>query len=107
MSAAESYANAGALNAGNSAPAMGSPASAKGGRRGKRSAKKLRLVKKRTVRRMLKGMGLKMRGGEGATGTTDGAEAPGTGDASAGGRRRRRSHKRKSHRRSRKVFGLF
>ena len=105
MSAAESYANAGALNAGNSAPAMGSPASAKGGRR--RSAKKLRLVKKRTVRRMLKGMGLKMRGGDGATGATDGAEAPGTGEAAAGGRRRRRSHKRKSHRRSRKVFGLF
>jgi len=103
MSAAESYANAGALNAGNSAPAMGSPASAKGGRRGKRSAKKLRLVKKRTVRRMLKGMGLKMRGGDGATGTTDDAVAPG--DAT-GGRRRRRTG-RKSHRRSRKVFGLF
>jgi hypothetical protein len=106
MSAAESYANAGALNSGNSAPAMGSPApAAKGGRRGKRSAKKLRLVKKRTVRRMLKGMGLKMRGGEGATGTTDDAEAPG--DATMGGRRRRTGRKGKKSRRSRKVFGLF
>jgi hypothetical protein len=108
MSAAESYANAGALNSGNSAPAMGSPAPAvgkKGGRRGKRSAKKLRLVKKRTVRRMLKGMGLKMRGGEGATGTTDDAEAPG--EDMSGGRRRRTGRKGKKSRRSRKVFGLF
>jgi hypothetical protein len=81
---------------------MGSPASAaKGGRRGKRSAKKLRLVKKRTVRRMLKGMGLKMRGGEGATGSTDDAEAPGSG--MDGGRRRRR--KTAGRRKSRR--GLF
>jgi hypothetical protein len=104
MHAAESYANVGALNAGNSAPAMGSPApAAKGGRR--RSAKKLRLVKKRTVRRMLKKMGMKMRGGDGATGTTDDADAPG--DASMGGRRRRRTGRKGKKSRRSKVFGLF
>jgi hypothetical protein len=74
-----------------------------GGRR--RSAKKLRLVKKRTVRRMLKGMGLKMRGGagDGAEGA-EGAEGA-AGDGAEGGRRRRRTGKKS--RRSRKVFGLF
>jgi hypothetical protein len=86
-----------------------------GGRR--RSHKKLRLVKKKTVRKMLKKMGLKLRGGaaaaasplelKGADVVTDkaapGAVVPG---AAAGGRRRRRTG-RKSHRRSRKVFGLF
>jgi hypothetical protein len=49
----ESYSNAGALNTGNSATV--------GGRR--RRSHKLRLVKKSTVRRMLKVKGLKMRGG--------------------------------------------
>ena len=75
-----------------------------GGRR--RSAKKLRVVKKKTVRRMLKKMGLKMRGGagEGAEGAA-GEGAPAGEGAEAGGRRRRR--KGKSARRSRKVFGLF
>ena len=104
MSSSESFS---AVNTGNSAPVSGVAPGKTGGRR--RSAKKLRLVKKRTVRRMLKKMGMKMRGGEGATGTTDAAEAPGTGEGEGmdGGRRRRRSHKRKSHRRSRKVFGLF
>jgi len=87
-----------------------SPA-AVGGRR--RSHKKLRLVKKRTVKRMLKKMGLKLRGG-GAAGELEGkdvvtdAKATGlaTAAAPAGGRRRSRKG-RKSHRRSRKVFGLF
>ena len=74
-----------------------------GGRR--RSAKKLRVVKKKTVRRMLKKMGLKMRGGagDGAEGA-EGAEGA-AGDGAEGGRRRRRTGKKS--RRSRKVFGLF
>ena len=70
-----------------------------GGRR--RSAKKLRVVKKKTVRRMLKKMGLKMRGGAEAAEAAEGAEGSG---AEAGGRRRRKG---KSSKRSRKVFGLF
>jgi hypothetical protein len=92
-------------SAGNSAPV------GLGGRR--RSHKKLRLVKKRTVKRMLKKMGLKLRGG-GAAGELEGkdvvtdAKVTGlaTAAAPAGGRRRSRKG-RKSARRSRKVFGLF
>jgi hypothetical protein len=85
-----------------------------GGRR--RSHKKLRVVKKKTVRKMLKKMGLKMRGGAAGELTPDklaadkdavGAVVPKDGEsAAAGGRRRRRTGK-KSARRSRKVFGLF
>lgn len=102
----EGYANAGTLNgsAGNSAPV--------GGRR--RSHKKLRLVKKKTVRRMLKKMGLKLRGGAAAAASplelkgddvvTD-SEAPGAVvKPTEGGRRRRTGRKGKK---SRKVFGLF
>ena len=102
----EGYANAGTLNgsAGNSAPV--------GGKR--RSHKKLRLVKKKTVRRMLKKMGLKLRGG--AAGEVKGGDVvtdtdatgvvPKDGEsATMGGRRRRRTGKKS--RRSRKVFGLF
>ena len=84
-----------------------------GGRR--RSHKKLRVVKKKTVRRMLKKMGLKMRGGAAGELTPDklaadksavGAVVPAEGAAAKGGRRR--SHKgRKSRKRSRKMFGLF
>jgi len=100
----EGYSNAGPLNgtAANAAPVAAST----GGRR--RASKKLRLVKKRTVRKMLKKMGLKMRGGDGATGSTDEAEAPGTGVSAGeeGGRRRRKSG-RKSRRGSRKYFGVF
>jgi hypothetical protein len=63
---------------------------------GRRRSHKLRLVKKKTVRRMLAKKGLKMRGGG-----TEGM-APPSGAASAaapvGGRRHRRSHKR-THRR--------
>jgi hypothetical protein len=65
---------------------------------GRRRSHKLRLVKKKTVRRMLAKKGLKMRGGAEPETT---AEA---GVASMGGRRRR-SHK-KTHRR-RKHRGLF
>ena len=77
-------------SAGNSAPV--------GGRR--RSHKKLHLVKKSTVRRMLKAKGLKMRGG----GPAPAAPAP---PAAMGGRRHRKSHK-KTHRRHRRrsLFGL-
>ena len=79
--------------AGNSAPF--------GGRR--RSAKKLRLVNKKTVRRVLAKKGLKMRGGEPTK--EEMAVAP-----PAGGRRHRKSHRkshRKTHRRSRRsLFGL-
>jgi hypothetical protein len=65
---------------------------------GRRHSQKLRLVKKKTVRRMLAKKGLKMRGG---------AEPETAGEAgvSMGGRRHRRSHK-KTHRR-RKHRGLF
>ena len=76
-------------SAGNSAPF--------GGRR--HSHKKLRVVKKKTVRRMLAKKGLKMRGGaEPATAAEAGVAAP------AVGGRRRKSH-RKSHRR-RSLFGM-
>jgi hypothetical protein len=80
-----------------------SPA-AVGGRR--RSAKKLKLVKKKTVRRMLKKMGMKMRGGAATAGPGAVAmEAPvadAVKEAAAGGRRR------KSHRKSRRggLFGM-
>lgn len=80
-----------------------------GGRRG-RSAKKLRLVKKKTVRRMLAAKGLKMRGG-GAE-PSPAPEAAKSGPAptapSMGGRRRKshgKSH-RKSHRRGKSLFGM-
>jgi len=84
-----------------------SPASV-GGRR--RSHKKLRLVKKRTVKRMLKKMGLKMRGG--ATGEVtadkvvdDKTAAGAVVKPTEGGRRRRRTGRK--GKKSRKVFGLF
>jgi len=78
-----------------------------GGRR-RRSMKKLRLVKKKTVRRMLARQGLRMRGGGmGAPAPALASEsksdpAPVTG--SMGGRRRK-SH-RKSHRRRKSLFGM-
>jgi len=82
-----------------------SPASV-GGRR--RSHKKLRLVKKKTVKKMLKKMGLKMRGGAsgevtGANVVTDPAATGAVVPPALGGRRR----KGKSHRRSGKgLFGM-
>jgi hypothetical protein len=72
-----------------------------GGRR-RRSMKKLRLVKKKTVRRMLAKQGLKMRGGGPEPALA--AEAS-SGPAPAGGRRHRKSH-RKSHRRGKSLFGM-
>jgi len=101
-------------SAGNSAPVT----SLIGGKR--RSHKKLRMVKKKTVRKMLKKMGLKMRGGaagemtadkivddKDATGVvippvkTGGAYHMG-GKHHMGGKRR---HTKKSHRR-RSLFGM-
>jgi hypothetical protein len=73
------------------------PAPVSGGRR--RSHKKLRVVKKKTVRRMLAKHGLKMRGGaEPDTAAEAGVKPSGT---AMGGRRR--SHK-KTHRRRRGLF---
>jgi hypothetical protein len=81
-------------SAGNSAPT--------GGRRGSR---KLRLVKKKTVRRMLKKMGLKMRGGDPTGATADGAKLEvAKAETPAMGGRRRRS--RSTRRRGRSLFGL-
>lgn len=106
----EGYANAGTLNgsAGNSAPV--------GGRRRSRKAVKahLRLVKKKTVRKMLAKKGLRMRGGDSAepakadgVDTATGDVVKGVADSAApamGGRRRRKTAgKRKSHRRG--FFG--
>lgn len=84
-----------------------SPA-AVGGRRG-RSSKKLKLVKKKTVRRMLKKLGMKMRGGAGAGPSAVVAPAPvadavkEVADAPMGGRRRGRKGKSRSRR---GVFGF-
>jgi hypothetical protein len=86
-------------SAGNSAPV--------GGKR--RSHKKLRMVKKKTVRKMLKKMGLKMRGGAAGEVTADKVvtdkEAPGVVVPPAAGGKRRR-HTKKTHRRRRSLFGL-
>jgi hypothetical protein len=82
-----------------------SPA-AVGGRRG-RSSKKLKLVKKKTVRRMLKKLGMKMRGGAGADAVVtsapvaDAVKAAADAPAAGGRRHRRRSGK------SSKKAGLF
>ena len=93
-----------------------SPASVGGRRRSRKGVKThLRLVKKKTVRKMLARKGLRMRGGASAEPEkADGVDplgavvkdAAATAAPAAGGRRRSRKH-RKSHRRSRKVFGLF
>jgi len=93
-----------------------SPA-AVGGRR--RSHKKLRVVKKKTVRKMLKKMGLKMRGGAPAdpvvvkpeTLVADPASNPvvavtGGGDPYMGGRRRRSAKKTARRSRGRRLFGM-
>lgn len=75
-----------------------------GGRRG-RSAKKLRLVKKKTVRRMLAKQGLKMRGGGDPSPAPEAAKSGPAPTGTMGGRRHRKSH-RKSHRRGKSLFGM-
>jgi len=106
----EGYSNAGTLNgsSGNSAPV--------GGRRRSRKGLKahLRLVKKKTVRKMLAKKGLRMRGGASAEPGAKDAVSTVTGEvvektevAPAGGRRHRKTAGRRKSRRSRKVFGLF
>jgi hypothetical protein len=79
MSSVEAYSSALNGSSGNSAP-VGGPMG------GRRRSRKLRLVKKKTVRRMLAQRGLKMRGGGDGTEGTDGME---------GGRRRRRTRRRR------------
>jgi hypothetical protein len=77
-----------------------SPANVTGGRH--RKSHKLRLVKKKTVRRMLAKHGLKMRGG--GEEPAMGSKSTGTAAPMAGGRHRR------SHRKSRggkKHRGMF
>lgn len=82
-----------------------SPASV-GGRR-RRSMKKLRLVKKKTVRRMLARQGLRMRGGgpSPALASQVSSDPAPTGSGGVSGGRRRKSH-RKSHRRRKSLFGM-
>jgi hypothetical protein len=87
MSSVEGYSSAVNGSAGNSAPVGG-----------RRRSHKLRVVKKKTVRRMLAKQGLKMRGG--AEPDTP-AEA---GVSMEGGRRRKH---RKSHKRTRRGRSLF
>ena len=79
-------------SAGNAAPF--------GGRR--RSHKKLRLVKKKTVRAMLAKKGLKMRGGGEVK---EGMAAPPAAAAMGGRRRHRKSAGTRRHRR-RSLFGM-
>ena len=94
-------------SAGNSAPV--------GGRRRSRKGLKthLRLVKKKTVRKMLAKKGLRMRGGASAEPEkADGVVAT-TGDvvkdaaAAMGGRRRRRTGRKGKKSRRSKLFGVF
>jgi hypothetical protein len=85
-----------------------SPLPVSGGRR--HSAKKLKLVKKKTVRKMLKKMGMKMRGGAPAAAAGTGSvalEAPvadAVKEAAMGGRRKTRGNK---SRRSKRFLGMF
>lgn len=72
-----------------------------GGRR-RSLKKKLRLVKKKTVRRMLARAGLKMRGGDVAT--TSSVEGAASGSMPLKGARRRST--KKTLRRRRSLFGL-
>jgi hypothetical protein len=76
----------------------GDSAPMEGGRR-RRSHKKLRLVKKKTVRRMLAKQGLRMRGG-----AEPSVPAGGVAETAAhvGGKR----HRRKSHSRKRRGFTM-
>ena len=69
---------------------------------GRRHSKKLRLVKKKTVKRMLKKMGLKMRGGA----PEDPASVSEEPETTDGGRRRRRGSKKSRKTRRKSLFGL-
>ena len=81
-------------SAGNSAPVTG----------GKRH--KLKLVTRKQARKLLKKLGKKMRGGDGAPGAVVVDDTTKKSDGSMGGRRRRH-HTKKTHRRSRRsLFGL-
>jgi hypothetical protein len=77
-----------------------------GGRR-RRTMKKLRLVKKKTVRRMLARQGLRMRGGGAdptpAPESVESGPAPTT-TGTMGGRRHRKSHGKR--RRGKSLFGM-
>ena len=89
---------------------------------GRRRSKKLRLVKKKTVKRMLKKMGLKLRGGNGspmaagAVGSvvvpddkpaSKDAESESDEESKVGARRRRGGKKSRKTRRGKKsLFGL-
>ena len=97
---AEAYANAGALNTGNSATV--------GGRR-RKTGKKLRVVKRKTVRALLAKKGLRMRGGAPEGGVPAGKDVTEGGELAdaAGGRRRRRTGRKGKKSRSRKLFGMF
>lgn len=97
----EAYANAGALNTGNSATV--------GGRR-RKTGKKLRVVKRKTVRALLAKKGLRMRGGAEEGGVPAGKDVTEGGELkdAMGGRRRRTGRKgRKGRKGSRKLFGMF
>lgn len=80
---------------------------AAGGRR------KLRLAKKKTVRRILRKMGLKMRGGMAALspaatgGAEEGVPASGEGATSGGRRRRSRRGTRRGRKSRRSLFGMI
>lgn len=89
------------------APDASATASPVGGRR---RSRKLRMVKKKTVRRLLKKMGLKMRGGdptdptaEGADGAKLEAETP---EVPASGGKRHRSRRHRHGKKTRSLFGL-
>ena len=73
--------------------------------------KKLRLAKKKTVRRILRKMGLRMRGGMSALSpaASGGGEGEmGSGDTPTGGRRGRGSRKTRRGRKSRRsLFGMI
>ena len=80
-----------------------SPLPLSGGRR--RSHKKLRMVKKKTVKKMLKKMGLKMRGGAAGEVTGDKVVTdPSATGAVVGGRRGKSG--RKTHKRRKSLFGM-
>ncbi len=89
MSSVEAYSSTLNGSAGNSAPVGG-----------RRRSRKLRLVKKKTVRRMLAKKGLKMRGGAEPDTPAEAGVSRDGGGSYMGGRRHRKSHRRTRRRRS-------